>query len=1125
MVEPGGALAFLMLGTFEVRREGQPLSGPAWRSRQNRTLLRVLLTFRDSVVSADQLIEILWPDSNPDRARRSLYVRVSQLRRALNPHDPAAYILTVEDGYTWNPEADCWIDVPAFEATLRQARRHLEQGALPQAIAAFEAARGLYRGDFLADTPYEDFALAERERLREEALTALTELAEAYAQQGRYRRALALCQQGLAVDPSRESLYARMMLYHYYAGERTQALVAFERCRAVLDRELGVAPLPETEAVAAQIREGTLWQHPQTPRYPPPAYEGRLFEVPYSLGTAPFVGREREYAWLVAQWRAGTGAVVLIEGEAGVGKSRLVEEFLGYAAGEGARVLRASAGRGEHLPYAPLLGALRACIEARPPSADLTPATRAALNELLPELAEGAGTLPVLPELSAREAQARLAAALVSLIALCVPAGAILFFDDAHRADRSTLALLPALPPDLTVVLTTRSEEAPADHPLRHALHPLQRVGRLATLSLGPLAPDAVAGLVCQLAGEALPELAEWVTARAQGNPLFILASVQWMFEQGELYVDPAGRWRLTHTPTEAAPPTVRAVIEERLRRLARTPRRLFDLMAVIGGDADFALLRQAAQLEEGPALDALDVLLDARLIVEPRAAGRGEFAPAHDRYVEVAYATLPTVRRRQLHRLAAEGLAATAGDPDAVAPAVAQHFERAQDAVAAFPWLVRAGDAAARRYAYDDAVAFYRRAIDDAGGEVGPVYERLGRIAHHAARYEDGVAAYGRALDYWQASGDAEAQARVRLGLAECHREMSAFGAAVGHARAALETAEALVERPDLVARAHVVLSNAFRTGQLAPPTTIRAHLEEAGALAERAQEWQTVGEAHFWLGVVTVNGGDAARAVDHDRAALARFRQTGDAGWQAIALNNLAYHCLLAGRSTEALAAAQEGVSLARAVGARNSEGWLLSTLGEIQLHLGQLEVARAMLEEGLAFVEAWGPPRLRPGFQHDLARVAIAREDWSGAEALLSAAIAGAAETAPQFVPRLRIALAEAHLGAGDAAQALDEACAGRAAAAAKQQRSVEGRAWRIVAEAQARLGDGAAAEAAFERSLDLLEGVGDALEAARTCAAWGEALRGCDDGRAAALLDAARGTFVRCQAEVDLQRWTS
>jgi len=350
--------------SITIQRDDEEIPASVWGSQQTRTILKVLLTRRGHVVSTDQLADILWPEDDSDTALNRLHVRVSQLRRALDSKTPSAYIRTYKSGYSFNPDADCWIDAVEFEARAEWGRRCQRDDNPSDAITAYETACALYRGDFLEEDLYEDWAFVERERLRERFLTTLTELAECYARQGRYRHAIARCRQVLAADCYREAVYVRLMLYHYYAGEQAQALRAYERCRQILSDELGVEPLPETVTLAERIRDGTLWADERAPRYPPPAYEGRLFEVPYSLGQAPFVGREREYAWLVEKWHDPTTKVLLIEGEAGVGKSRLADEFLGYAATGGSTVLRLRiASSGGESPYAPLIAALRPLLE------------------------------------------------------------------------------------------------------------------------------------------------------------------------------------------------------------------------------------------------------------------------------------------------------------------------------------------------------------------------------------------------------------------------------------------------------------------------------------------------------------------------------------------------------------------------------------------------------------------------------------------------------------------------------------------------------------------------------------------------------------------------------------------
>jgi tetratricopeptide (TPR) repeat protein len=317
-------------------------------------------------------------------------------------------------------------------------------------------------------------------------------------------------------------------------------------------------------------------------------------------------------------------------------------------------------------------------------------------------------------------------------------------------------------------------------------------------------------------------------------------------------------------------------------------------------------------------------------------------------------------------------------------------------------------------------------------------------------------------------------------------------------------------------------MISNAMRSGQLGSVSAIRGHLEAAFDLAESIGAQRLMGEATFWLGVVAVNAGDPRGALVYDRQAQRSFARAQASGWEAITLNNLAYHGLLAGEARRALSWAEEGLRLAKRWRLRHSQGWLMSTLGEIQTHLGQLTEAAETLSEGLALVRRWGPRRLRPGFLHDLAQVALARGEGARALTYLDEALSLARESAPQFVPRLQVARAEAYRSLGEFEPALEEAGAAREGALRKGQRSVEGQAVRVLAQVYASLGQVDEAERAFAESLALFEEGEDRLEWARTESAWGRWLLDRGDAAARPRLERAREVFEACDAVLDLAR---
>ncbi len=1115
------SLKIHLLGAFDVYQDDHRLVKQDWRSQQNRTILKFLVTHRGHPVMVDQLLELLWPGKPPDQTRPRLYVRMSQLRRLLDAEDSTAFIVSERGGYVWNPQSTCWLDVVEFENLVQRGRVHQRAGDWDAAARAYESARALYRGDYLEEDRYADWTTIERERLRERFLTTLMELAECYAQRGRYRRALACCQQVLGADPCREAVYVRMMLYAYYAGERVRSLRIYERCRTVLADEFGVEPQGNTTYLATQIREGSLWSSRDYPRYPPPAYEGRLFEVPYVLGDVPLVGRDREYAWLVAQWRDPETRMILVEGEAGIGKSRLVQEFMGYARGEGAGVVQAWVSPDQDaLPYGPIVAMLRDS------SADsmetLSDDQQAALRELFPDIHGHLASPPPREAVPADEARRRLEDALLNLVEVALPAETVLCVEDTHRADEGTLRLLARIAEIRFLILTCRSEETPSDHPLRALMRRLRKRGLAADLALGSLHPEAVRELLARLSRRSdLPIMAQ-IADFTQGHPLFLIASLQHLFEEGQLYVDVRGRWVATGQDRAALAPTVRDVIARRLRGLRREMRHVVDVAVVAGGAFDFDMLASFSDFEEGTLLDLIDGLLDRNLLVEPRHPDRPDFALTHDCYTEVAYAMIPEARRRRLHRQIAGALLGLAADRDVIAGTLASHYERGRAHAEAFDWWVRASEVAQRRYALEEALTFCRRAVALPEGEPAPVLMTMGHLAHQLARYDEGAQFYEQALIRWAQLEKPEREIEAYYGMAECYREMSAFEEALAHAQSGLERARALPGKPRRVAQGHIIVSNAMRSGQLASVETLRRHLEEALDLAESVEAWQLMGEATFWLGVITVNSGNPREALDYDKKAQRCFARVQASGWEAITLNNLAYHGLLAGEARQAMIWAEEGLRIARRSHLRHSQGWLMSTLGEIQTHLGQLAEAAQTLEAGLALVQRWGPRRLRPGFLHDLARVALAAGDGARALVYLEEALGLGRESAPQFVPRLQLARSEAYLSLGDLDRAREEAEAARNGARSKGQRSVEGGAVRVLADVCATLGRFPEAEQLFARSLVLFDKGEDRLEWARTERAWGRWLLARGDAAGGCRLSRAREVFEAYDAALDLAR---
>jgi DNA-binding SARP family transcriptional activator len=236
-----------LFGAFEVLIADQPIQHKYWQSRQVRTIFKLLILQRGRPFASTQFVEAIWPKEKQEVALQRLYIRISQLRRILELGAVDVKIQTIEGGYLFDykyPQpgeiSSCWIDVDVFENLADQGRMLLEQNQYQAAVEMFEKARSLYRADYLIEDQYDDWSMTERERLRDRFLILLTELSEAYAQMGQYRRAIHTCQKILQADSCREAVFVRLMLFYYYAGEKNKALQTFEHCQKVLWKELAV---------------------------------------------------------------------------------------------------------------------------------------------------------------------------------------------------------------------------------------------------------------------------------------------------------------------------------------------------------------------------------------------------------------------------------------------------------------------------------------------------------------------------------------------------------------------------------------------------------------------------------------------------------------------------------------------------------------------------------------------------------------------------------------------------------------------------------------------------------------------------------------------------------------------
>jgi DNA-binding SARP family transcriptional activator len=1052
-------LRIQMLGPFEVWRDGQILLPAAWPGRKACQLFKILVTHRQRAVAGDELTDWLWPNLAPEAGRNSLWVAVSRLRRLLEPQaagrGASSFVLSEPNGYRFDPAGRCQIDVEALLERIRAGQELQQRGEWTAAIDAYLTVEPLYRGEYLAEDRYEDWAMPTREQLREAFLEMEIALATCHLAVGRYREGLTNARQALSCDPCREAAWRLTMEAHYRAGEQDQALQAFERCRAVLARELGVDPLPETVALHEQmLRIPPSVPHP----VPVPVLEDAVLSAPPALSVRlPFVGREREWALLsglLQRAMSGQGEVVLVSGEPGIGKTRLLEELAGLATASGAQVL---AGRcyelEQNVAYGPIVEALRnllAILYASP--APCPPARLATVAELFPELREVCPDLPAHRPLPPDEERARLLSALALVIRQCAQSKPLaVLLDDLQWADPSTLQVVHYLGRQVggqavLLVGTYRSTRVDRHHPLAVMRDQLVRQGVVLELPLSAFREDDVVLLLRILGSEGPGDfLARQLYRETEGHPYFLAEVLRTLVQEERIAMDAEGRWHLVARVGRAAEPaggdadlderwflpaSVRATVLGRLDRLTADDRLLLDYASIVG--REFSLPLMAHLLEQSEAALAVQAeRLCARGFLRPRRPDYYEFG--HDLMRRAAYEALSEPRRRLLHRQMAEALLAEA-DRRVPAAGVATHYAASDRPWLALEHTLAAADQAARLVAYDEAVAWCQKGVDIAEAHpaaVPPGFRTRLHLQWRALWYYRGdlertLAADWAALTAARREGDVAAELQALWHLAHDETQVAAGGPSGAQAKA-LALARDLGD-PAALARSLARLGS--DSGFLAGPAEREQALD---ALDQAVSLARQVGHPallhHVLCELWGVGRLPQARAVLEEAVALAR--QLGDRREEVGTLAKLADLLARQGDFPAAMENAGKGLALAEQADSPAYGAWNRRALGQALAALGQTAEGVAHLQEAARTFEALSWRTMLAGTLLRLGLALHAAGDGPAATAALERVLALSRETHEVYEAAYALAvLGELRLAQGDreaGGQTLAEAAA--------------------------------------------------------------------------------------------------
>ncbi len=662
-------LSISLMGSFQVTLDGQPVKG--FKSNRVRALLAYLAVEADRPHRRETLAGLLWPDW-PDRdALSNLRYSLSDLRRAIGDReaDPP-FLLITRDNLQFNPDSDYSLDVKTFV-----------DAADADEVDLLEKAAALYQGSFLEgfsledSAAFEEWTLLTRERLARQASSLLHALAETNEENGEYKKAQNCAWRQLELEPWDETAHQQLMRTLALDGKRSAALAQYETCKELLAGELSVEPSSETTMLYERIRDGklSLEDTPQSikdegsPK--PPAFLG---EKTSSVETPVFVARTRELSKLdehLSNAISGKGSVVFVAGEAGSGKTALLQEFtrraqetypdLLVAAGN----CNAYTGIGDpHLPFREILEFLTGDVEPRWAAGAITrdhalrlwenvPIAAQALVEVGPDLidtfiqraallerarssvSEKQGWLNRLDAFLDRKPVTALSIGALQQINLYEQYVRVLQFlekknpvllviDDLQWVDTGSINLLFHLGRRLSgcrilILGAYRSEEVALGregrrHPLEPLVNEFRRSFGEILLNLGQgFGQDESREFVNEVLDKEPNRLdesfREMLYRQTQGHPLFTIELLRGLQERGDILKDSEGRWIVGPSlDWDTLPVRVEAAIQERISRLPEATQRILEVASVEGEYFTAEVVSRVRGSSEGEMMECL---------------------------------------------------------------------------------------------------------------------------------------------------------------------------------------------------------------------------------------------------------------------------------------------------------------------------------------------------------------------------------------------------------------------------------------------------------------------------------------------------------------------------------------
>jgi DNA-binding SARP family transcriptional activator len=908
-------LSVRLFGNLAVAWKGDVLL--ISRAPKIEALFAYLLLHQGRPIAREAIAQTMWPDDDTETAKGHLRRHIYRLLHALPKAEGRKTWLRISKfEIEWDGESDAWIDVMAFEQFSRAAE------TLPQAIE-------LYRGDLLPHC-YEDFIVPDRERLRELQSRNLESLILRHRRARDYPRAIEMLNALLRHDPWREDGLRQLMACKSEMGDRASALSEYERFAGRLRNEFGVEPMPETRAAFEAVRDNTLAAAAVASEEPPR-------ETARAADAFPFVGRDADLQFLQDAWEnaaGGNGSSLIVIGEAGIGKSRLLHELTLTSEARGGFTLYGETSAMQSPPYQAFVQALRFAIPVIE-SSGLSLEALGALGRLLPEVGARFPSIPPPAPLPIDQERSRLFQSVSETLRVLALRRPLLFLvEDLHWAGADTLELFAYLARRISdtrvfIVATCREEYVSPGQPLHHLVRDSQRARTLSLRTLARLDERAVVAIVAAALPGAtgLSNLAKWFMRHSEGNPLLLCESIKQHLESG------------------SAPLPVNARIEQtlslRIDRLGSQTRTLAENAAVAGAAFDVDILRMMTGWPEREISDALSELLEHQIIRETVREPELDYAFSHHLIQNQIYDRMADRRRTQRHATAGRALEILYADRlENVAGSIGMHYERAGMIPRAAPFYVQAADSASKLLAHVGAIELYRKALTCSSDDSDAIEQRLSVELGNAGLIEDACRVLERITARRRARGEKRQEANYSLLLGAHYWDLLDAKRSFLWRKRALAAmkffeGDALYYRASIsVARAYALSGDALKALGYIPSAQRVAALGDAKLAADR---YDTLGMARALQGRV--------------RQAIRSYRKAVDASDAATDLYtavrcrmSLGANAMCLGELQIAREASQDAARLARKRSMTLTELMILGNQAFIQLLGGTIGRARA-------------------------------------------------------------------------------------------------------------------------------------------------------------------------------------